>query len=502
MAYNYNNFLRPLSTTDRNIQILDSNGKIKYTVNPFAVINTMVNNNVIKINLKNDKIIILDFFTSEQAKDAILQLQIQIDTLIGKTPLQIDKQIENYVLAQEGIINEITPEGGTLTINGTVSVNSIDTNSINVDSITTKNIYPVGNTISFHGDLIPGTNSVYNLGSPSNQWHSLYVGTSSIYIGGVTLSSHGDSILVNSINLGSRERPVIMKNDGGQMIYDGSPMVKYFATSSTSLQLPDLGHSITLQTQRNLAYNPMQQVVVYNTVYNSYMADDYVEDDSAFFTGQVNGYVSGATSATIDIVVDYSSGYGVTNSQGIVPTYSFWYIDLAPANYSAITSLTITDPLLNGLVLSDGTDNNLNVTNDLTYDGLTFSVNASIKLLGQTQFQQTVEVVNSSTASATIDYDFNLGSIWYHNDLISDYNANFINVPESRGVITTTIVISQGATAYSPTSLTINGATHSIKWSNATPPTGTPNQTDIVGLSFISTNSSFVEILGNISTFG
>jgi hypothetical protein len=204
MAYNYNNFLRPLSTTDRNIQILDSNGKIKYTVNPFAVINTMVNNNVIKINLKNDKIIILDFFTSEQAKDAILQLQIQIDTLIGKTPIQIDKQIENYVLAQEGIINEITPEGGTLTINGTVSVNSIDTNSINVDSITTKNIYPVGNTISFHGDLIPGTNSVYNLGSPSNQWHSLYVGTSSIYIGGVTLSSHGDSILVNSINLGSR----------------------------------------------------------------------------------------------------------------------------------------------------------------------------------------------------------------------------------------------------------------------------------------------------------
>jgi hypothetical protein len=232
------------------------------------------------------------------------------------------------------------------------------------------------------------------------------------------------------------------------------------------------------------------------------MADDYVEDDSAFFTGQVNGYVSGATFATIDIVVDYSSGYGVTNSQGIVPTYSFWYIDLAPANYSAITSLTITDSLLNGLVLSDGTDNNLNVTNDLTYDGLTFSVNASIKLLGQTQFQQTVEVVNSSTASATIDYDFNLGSIWYHNDLISDYNANFINVPESRGVITTTIVISQGATAYSPTSLTINGATHSIKWSNATPPTGTPNQTDIVGLSFISTNSSFVEILGNISTFG
>jgi phage shock protein A len=41
-----------------------------------------------------------------------------------------------------------------------------------------------------------------------------------------------------------------------------------------------------------------------------------------------------------------------------------------------------------------------------------------------------------------------------------------------------------------------------IKWSNATPPTGTPNQTDIIGLSFINIGGTFVEILGNISTFG
>jgi hypothetical protein len=130
-------------------------------------------------------------------------------------------------------------------------------------------------------------------------------------------------------------------------------------------------------------------------------------------------------------------------------------------------------------------------------------VNASIKLLGQTQFQQTVEVVNSSTASATIDYDFNLGSIWYHDDLGEDYEANFLNVPENSNVaITVTIIISQGGTAYLPTTVTINGNSQTILWSNATPPTGTANQTDIVGLSFIYFNGSFVKVLGQLSTFG
>ena len=237
----------------------------------------------------------------------------------------------------------------------------------------------------------------------------------------------------------------------------------------------------------------MQQLMCYSDLYSNYIVDDYVDDNSSFFTGLVDSYDT--ITGQLILVIDYSSGYGLTNSYGIVPTYSIWHINISSPTF-------ISNPTTYGILTSDGTLTGLNANSNLLFDGSTFSIFGNTLMMGQTNFQQTVELVNSSTASATIDYDFNLGSIWYHNDLISDYNANFINVPESRGVITTTIVISQGATAYSPTSLTINGATHSIKWSNATPPTGTPNQTDIVGLSFISTNSSFVEILGNISTFG
>ncbi len=97
MSYNYQNFLRPIFENSRNIQILDSNGVIKYTINPFFIINTMVSNNVLKINLKNDRIILLDFNNSTEVKSAIAQLQLQIDNLTQKTPISIDKNIENYV---------------------------------------------------------------------------------------------------------------------------------------------------------------------------------------------------------------------------------------------------------------------------------------------------------------------------------------------------------------------------------------------------------------------
>ena len=40
MAYNLNTFLKPLSSTDRLIQIIDSAGLVKYSINPFTVKNT------------------------------------------------------------------------------------------------------------------------------------------------------------------------------------------------------------------------------------------------------------------------------------------------------------------------------------------------------------------------------------------------------------------------------------------------------------------------------
>lgn len=561
MTYNVNYFLRPLGTGDRNIQILDSTGVIKYTVNPFSIVNTMVNNNLVKINLKNDKIIFLNFYNSNEAKSAIVQLQSQIDTLTQNTPIVIAKDVENYItgLLSDLDISTISPGGGELTLNG---------------------------------DFLPGTNSTYNLGSPELQWKSLYVGTSSIYIGGLTLSSHNNSLVVNSVNLGSIENPFVLSTDGNTLIYnstqslpisyknlqdlpftyindvtistthsvelrsgldvidsniefvsnetsssiisssidesnDGyisfqttgsasnfelqikngniilptvgdiirdnqSVLYRYSGTSSTELQLPQEGYISQVQTQDRLGFKQGQSLIVYNIIENIYAVDDYVDDAGAFFVGEVTGY--NFESGLLELVVSYSPKSGLTNNDGLVPTYSFWHIEISPSNFSS--TLTITNATNNALVTSDGSTG-LVAQNNLTFDGLTFSIQAT------TQFQQTIEELNTSTAGATIVYDFNLGSIWTHNDLNEDFQPDFQNVPEiEMKVITSTIIIEQQGTAYLPTSpILINGNTYNIKWVGANAPSGNANQTDVVGFSFIRRNNDW-SVLAQVSTFG
>ena len=82
-------------------------------------------------------------------------------------------------------------------------------------------------TVSSH--LLPGSNSLYDLGSTSSQWRSLYVSTNTIYIGGNALSVVDGNLSLNGIsaanlgqfkisgnNLGTVDNP----NTGGWGGYD------------------------------------------------------------------------------------------------------------------------------------------------------------------------------------------------------------------------------------------------------------------------------------------
>ncbi len=82
MSYSYNKFLRPITSSDKSIKILDDTNDIKYTIDPFAIQNVSISNNILKINLKSKRIISLHFSTINEAKLALTRIQIQIDTLI------------------------------------------------------------------------------------------------------------------------------------------------------------------------------------------------------------------------------------------------------------------------------------------------------------------------------------------------------------------------------------------------------------------------------------
>jgi hypothetical protein len=94
--YKYDTFLRPITESDRNIKIL-KDLIVVYTIDPFSIINTSVASNLLKIAFKSETPISLDFSTSNEAKLALIRLREQIDLLINKIPLLIDKDISNYI---------------------------------------------------------------------------------------------------------------------------------------------------------------------------------------------------------------------------------------------------------------------------------------------------------------------------------------------------------------------------------------------------------------------
>jgi hypothetical protein len=96
MVYRYNFFLKPLAEGDTTVQIVDNNGIVKYSIDPFSIINIFVKNNIININIKGNKILI-NFSTANEAKISLPLLQERIDKLKTKIPNFIDKKVENYI---------------------------------------------------------------------------------------------------------------------------------------------------------------------------------------------------------------------------------------------------------------------------------------------------------------------------------------------------------------------------------------------------------------------
>ena len=284
MNYSYDKFLRPLTTSDKTIKILDDTYSIKYTIDPFAIVNYAVISNLLRISLKSSRVITLGFSTTNEAKIALGRLQKQVDQLVLVTPFSIDKNIENYINAKiEEVGMIVGPTGAT-----------------------------------------------------------------------------GPQGLTGSAD-------------------------KYSATSSTTLEVPEIGEYVILQTQTNIAYSTAQNVSVYSDLPNLY----------GYFIAQIDYYDT--NTGEMSLVVDYSEGSG---------TFSFWYINLSgrPASEVInITDINITGSLLSstsskigfyGVTASDQPSNiigtasyieNLGslINTETTFDGYTLSqVVKSLRTLG------------------------------------------------------------------------------------------------------------------------
>jgi len=113
MSYSWDKFLKPLSSTDTNLQIMDDNGVVTHTINPYVILNVLINNNLLKISLRSSKVIIIPFSTINESKLALPLIKESIDTLNSKTPLFMSSDIKNYVdsVTDEFFYQDTTPIG-------------------------------------------------------------------------------------------------------------------------------------------------------------------------------------------------------------------------------------------------------------------------------------------------------------------------------------------------------------------------------------------------------
>jgi hypothetical protein len=95
MNFRFDRFLKPLTSSDKNIKIYDNNNIVKYIINPFNVKTLNISNNLIYIHLESGRNMTLDFSTQNETKQAVQKLQLYVDTLKNSlVPYYIQHAVE------------------------------------------------------------------------------------------------------------------------------------------------------------------------------------------------------------------------------------------------------------------------------------------------------------------------------------------------------------------------------------------------------------------------
>jgi len=202
-------------------------------------------------------------------------------------------------------------------------------------------------------------------------------------------------------------------------------LAKFGATSSTPMQIPDLGEVRDLIVQTDLGYTPGQSVLIYNTLIDNY-AEDYLFDDySILFEGNIDSY--NYLTGDLSVITTYSNGVGLTDSYGNIATYSIWYVNLTGRKSGSIAkpigTITVnaggTSSTTNSYLQSVGGEYMNIIPFVLPFDSTLIAISSSSKY-SQTWESQihvseilisgaTLSISNTFSSWATYSINFNAG---------------------------------------------------------------------------------------------
>ena len=127
----------------------------------------------------------------------------------------------------------------------------------------------------------------------------------------------------------------------------------------------------------------------------------------------------------------------------------------------------------------------------------------NLTVAGLTTLAETTEVTSDLTgATGVVVHDLDNGAVFDHTSLAADFTANFTNVPTTTNrTISVVLILSQGATAYIPTAVQIDGVAQTILWQGGSAPTGTASGTDVVGFTLIRSSGGAWKVVGSATGY-
>lgn len=128
---------------------------------------------------------------------------------------------------------------GTGTAGNTVNIATDNTTADNItvgsalDTITIKGNIVLDGNVTVNGNILPGTDVTYDLGSGAKQWKSMYVSPNTVYIGGVALSNNAGALNWNGSAVGGGSTMTIQSISANTTMTAWSRTAKTDATSAS-----------------------------------------------------------------------------------------------------------------------------------------------------------------------------------------------------------------------------------------------------------------------------
>ena len=219
---------------------------------------------------------------------------------------------------------------------------------------------------------------------------------------------------------------------------------------------------------------------------SSYATQSYV-------TGQ--NYI---TSGNLSVTTNAAGVNALSYSNGVF-TFTPYSYTLPTATTSVLGGVKVdgtTITISGGTISTNYTQNqNLSSTSNVTFNNVTTTG----------QIVETYQSYNTSIASgSTVTLNCTSGNLWYVTSSVAgNWTAAFTNVAVTTGQATTISLITvQGATAYIPTAISVNGTSVTINWMGGATPTGNSNKKDAISFSILQTGASTYLVFGQLVTFG